>query len=87
MSGAVPDDLVPSRAVGHEVEHAQAVDDHEVAADRLARAPHDLLERRGIARPSDAPQQVLVFATGRLIKATPTLPEWVLTAYAADLVI
>lgn len=39
------------------------------------------------SRLNTAPQQVLVFATGRLIKATPTLPEWILTAYAADLVI
>lgn len=39
------------------------------------------------SRLNKAPQQMLVFATGRLIKATPTLPGWVLTAYAADLVI
>lgn len=39
------------------------------------------------SRLNKAPQQMLVFATGRLIKAAPTLPEWVLTAYAADLVI
>jgi predicted ABC-type ATPase len=32
-------------------------------------------------------QQMLVFAGGRLIKAAPVLPRWILTAYAADLVI
>jgi len=50
-----------------------------------------LLADRGMvfdnSRLNTAPQQMLVFATGRLIKATPTLPEWVLRAYAADLVI
>lgn len=39
------------------------------------------------SRLNTAPQQMLVFATGRLIKAAPTLPEWVLKTYAADLVI
>lgn len=39
------------------------------------------------SRLNTAPQQMLVFATGRLLTAAPTLPEWVLTAYAADLVI
>ncbi|GAA6203041.1 zeta toxin family protein [Aquicoccus sp. SU-CL01552] len=39
------------------------------------------------SRLNTAPRQMLVFATGRLIKAAPTLPEWVLTTYAADLVI
>jgi len=33
------------------------------------------------------PQQMLVFATGRLTKAAPLLPEWILTTYAADLMI
>ena len=33
------------------------------------------------------PQQVLVFADGRLTRASPILPGWVLTTYAADLVI
>lgn len=32
-------------------------------------------------------QQMLVFAAGRLIKAAPILPGWILKAYAADLVI
>ncbi len=39
------------------------------------------------SRLNTAPQQMLVFATGRLITAAPTLPEWILTVYAADLVI
>jgi len=34
-----------------------------------------------------APQQMLVFAAGRLLKAVPTLPRWILTTYAADLMI
>lgn len=34
-----------------------------------------------------APQQMLVFAAGRLAKASPTLPRWIRTAYAADLTI
>lgn len=33
------------------------------------------------------PRQVLVFAHGRLIQAAPRLPDWVLSAYADDLVI
>lgn len=32
-----------------------------------------------------APQQMLVFAMGRLVKAVPTLPRWIITTYAADL--
>lgn len=32
-------------------------------------------------------QQMLVFANGRLIKTSPILRQWILTAYAADLVI
>lgn len=39
------------------------------------------------SRLNTAPRQMLVFAAGRLIKATPILPQWILTAYAADLVI
>ena len=39
------------------------------------------------SRLNTAPQQMLVFATGRLIKAAPNLQHWILTAYAADLVI
>lgn len=34
-----------------------------------------------------APQQMLVFAAGRLVQATTKLPQWILTTYAADLVI
>ena len=37
------------------------------------------------SRLNTAPRQLLVFARGRLIKAAPILPEWVLTGYAADL--
>lgn len=33
------------------------------------------------------PQQMLVFASGRLLKSAPILPRWILKAYAADLVI
>ena len=33
------------------------------------------------------PQQMLVFATGRLTKAAPILPAWILRGYAADLAI
>ncbi|MEO1975114.1 MAG: zeta toxin family protein [Paracoccaceae bacterium] len=32
------------------------------------------------------PKQMLVFANGRLIKVDPILPEWVLNAYASDLI-
>ncbi|GHG98591.1 zeta toxin family protein [Pseudodonghicola xiamenensis] len=39
------------------------------------------------SRLNQAPGQMLVFASGRLIKASPTLPQWILAAYAADLVI
>ena len=39
------------------------------------------------SRLNTPPQQMLVFANGRLIKAAPILPRWILTAYAADLVI
>ena len=39
------------------------------------------------SRLNTAPRQMLVFASGRLAKATPTLPRWILTAYAADLMI
>jgi hypothetical protein len=35
-------DLLPALAVGDQVQHRQAVDDDEVAAHGLARAPHDL---------------------------------------------
>lgn len=37
------------------------------------------------SRLNTAPRQLLVFARGRLVKAAPVLPEWVLTGYAADL--
>lgn len=39
------------------------------------------------SRLNTAPRRMLVFAEGRLIKAAPILPEWILTAYSADLVI
>lgn len=39
------------------------------------------------SRLNTAPQQMLVFATGRLVKATPILPRWILTTYVADLMI
>lgn len=39
------------------------------------------------SRLNTAPQQMLVFAAGRLIKTAPILPRWILTAHAADLVI
>ena len=39
------------------------------------------------SRLNTAPRQMLVFANGRLTKAAPILPQWILTAYAADLVI
>ncbi|EAQ02669.1 hypothetical protein OB2597_18172 [Pseudooceanicola batsensis HTCC2597] len=32
------------------------------------------------------PKQMLVFANGRLVRADPILPEWIIKAYAADLV-
>lgn len=34
---------------------------------------------------NDPPRQVLVFARGRLVRADPRLPEWVISAYADDL--
>ena len=33
------------------------------------------------------PRQMLVFSAGRLVQAAPTLPRWILSAYAADLMI
>jgi predicted ABC-type ATPase len=36
---------------------------------------------------NEPPRQMLVFANGRLAKAVPILPDWILRAYAADLVI
>lgn len=33
------------------------------------------------------PWQMLVFSAGRLVQAAPTLPRWILSAYAADLMI
>lgn len=33
------------------------------------------------------PRQTLVFNAGRQVQADPTLPNWILTAYAADLLI
>ncbi|MGP3699711.1 zeta toxin family protein [Rhodobacter sp. NSM] len=39
------------------------------------------------SRLNQPPRQMLVFAAGRLVKADPILPRWILTAYAADLVI
>ena len=34
-----------------------------------------------------APEQMLVFAAGRLIRAAPILPQWILSIYGDDLVI
>jgi predicted ABC-type ATPase len=39
------------------------------------------------SRLNEPPRQMLVFAGGRLAKAAPILPGWILRAYAADLVI
>lgn len=39
------------------------------------------------SRLNTPPQQMLVFATSRLIQAAPILPRWILTAYAENLVI
>ena len=33
------------------------------------------------------PRQMLVFADGRLVKAEPVLPQWILTCYSADLLL
>lgn len=33
------------------------------------------------------PKQMLVFASGRLVRADPVLPRWILTTYSADLVL
>ena len=37
------------------------------------------------SRLNQPPQQVLLFADGRLVQAVPILPNWVLTTYDADL--
>ncbi|RCK53914.1 hypothetical protein TH25_00635 [Thalassospira profundimaris] len=37
------------------------------------------------SRLNQPPQQVLLFADGRLVQAAPILPNWVLTTYDADL--
>lgn len=34
-----------------------------------------------------APQRMLVFADGRLVQTAPTLPQWIMTTYVADLAI
>lgn len=39
------------------------------------------------SRLNEPPRQMLVFAGGRLAKADPILPDWILRTYAADLVI
>ena len=39
------------------------------------------------SRLNKAPRRMLVFAAGRLREAAPTLPDWIRTVYAADLVI
>lgn len=39
------------------------------------------------SRLNTSPQQMLVFASGRLVQVAPTLPRWILRAYAADLAI
>jgi len=36
---------------------------------------------------NSTPRQMLVFSAGRLVQAAPRLPRWILTAYAADLMI
>ena len=36
---------------------------------------------------NEPPRLVLLFASGRLIQAEPVLPDWVLSGYAADLVL
>jgi len=50
-----------------------------------------LLADRGMvydnSKLNEPPSQVLVFANGRVIQAAPHLPEWVLAAYADDLLI
>lgn len=39
------------------------------------------------SRLNTPPQQMLIFASGRLVQAAPTLPQWILGAYAVDLAI
>nr|WP_237399762.1 zeta toxin family protein [Rhodovulum visakhapatnamense] len=39
------------------------------------------------SRLNEPPRLVLLFAAGRLVRAEPVLPNWVLSGYAADLVI
>jgi len=39
------------------------------------------------SRLNTPPQRMLVFASGRLVQVTPTLPRWILSVYAADLAI
>ncbi|OCW55700.1 zeta toxin family protein [Hoeflea olei] len=43
-----------------------------------------VFDNSGLNRP---PRQMLVFARGRLVTAAPLLPEWILKAYAADLLV
>jgi predicted ABC-type ATPase len=73
---------------------------HDVPEDKI-RARYDrggplirravLLADRGMvfdnSRLNIAPEQMLVFSNGRLARAQPVLPDWILKAYAADLVI
>lgn len=73
---------------------------HDVPEDK-ARARFDrggplirqavLLADRGLvfdnSRLNEPPRQVLVFVDGRLTQVVPDLPQWVLSIYAADLII
>ena len=88
-------DLSVGRVRGRAAEGGHDVPEEKIRA-RYARCQPLIREAvlradRGMvfdnSRLNTSPQQMLVFAGGRLIKAASILPEWILTAYASDLVI
>ncbi len=86
-------DLSVARVRGRREEGGHDVPEEKVRA-RYDRG-HALIREavlradRGIvfdnSRLNAPPRQMLVFNVGRLVQSDPTLPQWILTAYAADL--
>lgn len=88
-------DLSVARVAGRAEEGGHAVPEGKIRAryDRGAPLIRQAVLRadRGMvfdnSRLNTPPAQMLVFAKGRLTKAEPLLPEWILAVYGADLVI
>lgn len=58
---------------------------HTLIRDAVLRADRGMVFDN--SRLNTPPRQMLVFSHGRLVQVDPTLPNWILTAYAADLLI